>query len=61
MSAEVRNKDSPSKPPRDVESTRQDIWKQLGDTGLKIGAIPLDTDATRVPVAEWENAKVISI
>ena len=35
-----------------MESTRQDIWKQLGDTGLEIGAKPLATDAiTRVEVS----------
>ena len=28
-----------------VERTRQEVWKQLVDTGLKIGSIPLATDA----------------
>ena len=52
MSVEGRNMESPTKPPRVVESTRQDIWKQRWDTGLKIGAIPQATDAiTRAEVS----------
>ena len=44
-SVECRNKESPTKPPRVVKSTRQETWKQLGDTGPKIEALPLATDA----------------
>jgi hypothetical protein len=49
MSVECRNRESTSKLPMTVDRTRQEIWKQLDEMGLKMEATPLATDAiTRV-------------
>ena len=49
MSVDGRDRELPSKPPLIVVRTRQEVWKQLEDNSLKIGAIPLTSDAiTRI-------------